>query len=279
MFNKKFTIQETKKLVNFMDALNDDIDSNDDKTIELICYGVELLHGKPITEFKDEERDKVMGETLKEINRAVGKYAKKQESKKNNDYVYITIDNKEYKSRPINIKLFYEINSMMLDNVKIIDIAEHVLSEIFNGILSFEKIDDIKENDYMYYEIIIDDVCNLIYKNIQAAMKITSYENPLKKDEKFFKNKMGDLEERINKQLDKYETDIYSIMLENYSILPEQVNKESASTILNLINSLKTSQIKREIKEEIEKVKGNRDLSSQTKLEVLEQYLMELGGE
>ena len=68
-------------------------------------------------------------------------------------------------------------------------------------------------------------------------------------------------------------------MLENYSILPEQVNKESAVTILELINSLKASQIKREIKEEIEKIKKNSELSNDTKLEVLEQYLIELGGE
>lgn len=280
MFGKnKFSMQDTKKLINFLDVLNENESENDDKTMELICYGVELLYDKQITEFKPEERDKIMGETLTEINNAIGRYLKKQESKKNNDYVYITIDNKEFKSNPINIKIFYQINAMMLDNKKIFDIAEYVLMEIFNGILSLDKIDDIKENDYMYYEIIIDDVCNLIYKTIKAAMKITSYENPLKKDDKVFKNKLNDLSNRIDKQLEKYETDIYSIMLENYSILPEQVNKESASSILNLINSLKTSQIKREIREEIDKVKNNKDLSSKTKLEVLEQYLIELGGE
>ena len=110
-------------------------------------------------------------------------------------------------------------------------------------------------------------------------MKITEYKNPLKQNQFIAKNKFNELSVKIDKCLDTYNTDIYSIMLENYSILPEQVNKESAVTILELINSLKASQIKREIKEEIEKIKKNSELSNDTKLEVLEQYLIELGGE
>jgi hypothetical protein len=90
---------------------------------------------------------------------------------------------------------------------------------------------------------------------------------------------MKQLSDKIENCLTDYRTDIYSIMLENYNIMPEQVNKEDAVTILELINSIKAAQIKREIKEEIEKIKNNSELSQETKLETLENYLEMLGGE
>ena len=61
--------------------------------------------------------------------------------------------------------------------------------------------------------------------------------------------------------------------------MPEQVNKEDAVTILELINSIKAAQIKRDIKEEIQKIQNNSELSKETKIEVLEHYLEILGGE
>ena len=277
MFGKKLSMQDTKKIINFLNVRKDMEEK--EKTMELICYSVKLLYDKELHEIEPEKREKIIQETLKEVDRALGKYLKMQAVKKENDYIYLTIGNKEYKSNPINIKIFYEINDKMLAGEDVFNIAEYTLYRIFNGIVSFEKLEDIKENDYLYYEIIIDDVSNLIYKTVDAAMKITKYENPLKKNEIVFKNRLNDLSERIEKQLDNYKTDIYSIMMENYSILPEQVNQESAVTILELINNLKASQIRKEIKEEIDKVKNNSELSSETKLEVLEQYLIELGGE
>ena len=277
MFGKKLSMQDTKKIINFLNVRKD-MDEKE-KTMELICYGIKLLYDKELHEIEENKRDKIIDETLSEIDKAIGRYLKMQEVKRENDYIYLTIGNKEYKSKPINIKIFYEINDKMLAGDDVFKIAEYTLYRIFNGIISFEKLEDIKENDYLYYEIIIDDVSNLIYKTINAAMEITKYENPLKKNEIVFKNRLNDLSERIEKQLDNYKTDVYTIMMENYSILPEQVNQESAVTILELINNLKASQIRREIKEEIEKVKKNSELSSETKLEVLEQYLIELGGE
>lgn len=109
-------------------------------------------------------------------------------------------------------------------------------------------------------------------------MKITSYKNPLEEEEKE-SGKIGEISKKIDNVLSTYETDIYSIMLQNFSIMPEQVNKETAITILNLINSLKASQIKKEIKDEINKIKNNSQLAYSTKLEALEAYLLELGGD
>lgn len=274
---KKLTIQDSKKIINFLNVRKDMED--DEKTTELIYYTIKLLYNKEFDEIEEEKRKDVIKEALFEANAAIGKYLKMQERKKENDYVFISIKNKEYKSNPLNIKLFYEINNKMVNGEDVFKIAEYVLLKLFNGIISYEKIEEIKENDYLYYEIIIEDVSALIYKTLSAAMKITEYKNPLKQNQFIAKNKFNELSEKIDKCLDTYNTDIYSIMLENYSILPEQVNKESAVTILELINSLKASQIKREIKEEIEKIKKNPELSNDTKLEVLEQYLIELGGE
>lgn len=279
MFKKrKLTLQDGKKIVNFLNVRKD-MDEKE-KTNELICYTITLLYNKEITEIEENKKKDVIKEALDEANAAIDRYLKIQKSKKDNNRIFITIGNKEYKSNVLNIKLFYEINDKMLLGEDVENIAEDVLYKLFSGVINFEKIQDIKDNDYIMYEIIIEDVCNLIYKTLTTAMKITSYSNPLKQNNDFFKkNKMNELSEKIDNCLNDYKTDIYSIMLENYNIMPEQVNKEDAVTILELINSIKAAQIKRDIKEEIEKIKNNSELSQQTKIEALENYLEILGGE
>ena len=279
MFKKrKLTLQDGKKIVNFLNVRKDM--EEEEKTNELIYYTIKLLYNKEFTEIEDNNKRKIIKEALDEANAAIDRYLKIQNSKKDNNNIFITIGNKEYKSNVLNIKLFYEINDKMLLGEDVEKIAEDVLLKLFSGVLSFEKILDIKENDFLMYEIIIEDVCNLIYKTLTTAMKITSYTNPLKQNDDFFKNnKMKQLSDKIENCLTDYRTDIYSIMLENYNIMPEQVNKEDAVTILELINSIKAAQIKREIKEEIEKIKNNSELSQETKLETLENYLEMLGGE
>lgn len=273
----KLTIQDTKKILNFLDIRKDE--PEDERIMELIVYAVKLLYKKEFHEIEANKRDKIMKDTLKEIDRAIAKYLKIQDSKKNNDFVYITINNKEYQSKPLNIKLFYEINDMMLAGEDVFKISEYILKKLFSGIISIEKIEDVKENDYISYEIIIDDVSSLIYKTIEEAMKITKVKNPLKDERQKFYGKINEISMKIDEKLETYESDIYSIMLENYNKMPSEVDSESAITILKLINSLKTNQIKREIKEEIDKIKKNSELSQETKIEVLEQYLIQLGGD
>lgn len=271
----KFTLQDAKKLVNFIDVRRDM--EEEDKTSELIAYGIELLYNKSISDFPAEERQKIIEDTVIEINKAMGKYVKTQQLKKDNDFVYIIIDDKRYKSNPFNIKMFYYVNDLLVKNEKVFNIAEDILRKLFQGIISMEDIEDIKENDYLYYEILIDDVSNLIFKTITTAMKLPNYKNPLEENKMKFKNQINDLMEEIDKKLDNYETDIYSIMLENFNIMPSQVDKENAITILELLNSLRASQIRKAIKDEIDEVARNNELNKDMKIEALEQYLMEIG--
>ena len=281
MFEKKpkFDLRDTKKIINFIEV-REDMDS-EEKTSELIAYGIDLLYHKSITDFPEEEQKNVIQDTLTAINKAIDKYFKQQKAKREDDYIYIELNNNVYKSHPINIKLFYYINERMVNGDNVFRIAEDVLKRIFNGILPMETLDEIKDNDYIYYEILIDDVSNLIYKTLTAAMKINNYKNPLEENKDKFtgSGKINEIIKEIDKKLDAYESDIYSIMLEGYNIMPNDVNKETAITILELLNSLKASQIRRDIKEEIDKISKSNDLSKETKIEALEQYLMELEGD
>ena len=273
---RKLTLQDGKKLINFLNVRENE--EEDERMTELIDYAIKLIYNKNLSDFEDGKKQEIIGKTLDEVNYIIDKYTKTQEAKKENNFLYIYFKNKEYKSNPLNISIFYKINDKMITGEKIEDIIEYTLIKLFDGVLSYDKLEELKEEDYITYEILCEDCANLIYKTLEAAMKITSYKNPLEEEEKEG-GKIGEISKKIDNVLNTYETDIYSIMLQNFSIMPEQVNKETAITILNLINSLKASQIKKEIKDEINKIKNNSQLAYSTKLEALEAYLLELGGD
>ena len=114
---RKLTLQDGKKLINFLNVRENE--EEDERMAELIDYAIKLIYNKNLSDFEDGKKQEIIGKTLDEVNYIIDKYTKTQEAKKENNFLYIYFKNKEYKSNPLNISIFYKINQKMITEHKI----------------------------------------------------------------------------------------------------------------------------------------------------------------
>ena len=247
MFGKHFSIKQCQKIQNIVKAAGDDGFDND--TIDyIIAQSIPVLYGEDYKlNFKNEE-EKIVFKTkvMSDIGKVLKEYKKHREKKANNDKIFITYENKTYSSNFVNIKTYFEINKRIsTEDIK--SLVEDVLFMLYSDILPIEVFDEIKAEDPLYYEIILEDVSVLILKTLKDISTIKNIEKP----EYLKKNNSSNLIQTKETQ----EESIYAIMLESYNISPVDVNKNKAYDILKAISVISNRHIISEFEEYIKDVK------------------------
>lgn len=246
---KKYSIKEMQLIYNIVSSVSGNFEDEDNINF-LITQSLHIL-GKDkedLENMSNNEKIKFKTNILEEINRIMEKYLKFKTKKMENDRIYLTYENKDYISSYINIKAYFFINKNVQKLSKF-ELSERVLDLIFEGVLPIDCLDDIKDNDPIYWEILIDDTYNLILKTLTDIMNIETYHRPdciKKNNEKIF----GDLEE-------DEEMSLYSSFLENYNLTPKQVNDSKASDILASLSVMSNRQIIKEIEEKANEINGD----------------------
>lgn len=246
---KKYSIKEMQLIYNIVSSISGDFNDEDNINF-LIAQAMPILKKdkEDLKNMSDEEKIKFKTSILEEINKIMEKYLKFKTKKMENDRIYLSYDNKNYISSFVNIKTYFFINRNV-SKMNRFELSEKVLELIFEGILDIESLDDIKENDPIYWEILIEDTYNLILKTLNDIMNIETYHRPdciKKNNEKL----LGDLEE-------DEEMSIYSSFLENYNLTPKQVNDSKASDILASLSIMSNRQIIKDIEEKANEINGD----------------------
>lgn len=246
---KKYSIKEMQLIYNIVSSISGDF-NNEDNINFLIAQAIPILKKdkEDLKNMSDDEKIKFKTNILEEINKIMEKYLKFKTKKMENDRIYLSYENKNYISSFVNIKTYFFINRNV-SKMNRFELSEKVLELIFEGILDIESLDDIKDNDPIYWEILIEDTYNLILKTLNDIMNIETYHRPdciKKNNEKL----LGDLEE-------DEEMSIYSSFLENYNLTPKQVNDSKASDILASLSIMSNRQIIKEIEEKANGINGD----------------------
>ena len=123
--------------------------------------------------------------------------------------------------------------------------GEEVLLMLFSNILLAEDFEEIKVEDPIYYEIIIDDVIALILKELKEISGIKRVKKPYEEPEK----------KRLIELKETEEESLYSLFLENYNIMPEDLNKNRAVDILKTLSTISNRAVVRDMEKVINDIK------------------------
>jgi hypothetical protein len=135
------------------------------------------------------------------------------------------------------------MNGLKNDDIDIL--IEKTIYALFRDILNPDILTDIKENDYIYWEIIKDDASMIILNTIKEISEIKQIKNPVKEEKNSIDVSISD------------EVSIYSLMLENFHLSKFEVDKNSAIAIFKMINQLSRNGIKRDIDDNIANAEKN----------------------
>lgn len=260
---KKYSIKEMQLIFNIVASINGDF--NDEDNVNFLIIQAMPILGKDKEDLKNmnnDEKIKFKTSILEEINKIMEKYLKFKTKKMENDRIYLSYNRKDYISSFINIKTYFFINKNV-SKINKFELSERVLEMIFEGVLDIESLDDIKENDPIYWEILIEDTYNLILKTLNDIMNIETYKRPdcIKKNNVKL---LGQIEE-------DEEYGLYSSFLENYNLTPKQVNDGKASDILASLSIISNRQIIRDIENEANEIKGDETYRSAFLYQCLQQ--------
>lgn len=248
---KKYSIKQMQLIFNIVSSINGDFE-NENNIDFMIAQAIPVLGKDNIDLKKMTNNEKIKFKTgiLDEINKIMDKYIKFKTKKMENDKVYISYDGKDYVSSYINIKTYFFINknvSTMSQN----ELSENVLEKIFEGIIPLWILEEIKEEEPIYWEILLEDTHNLILKTLMEIMEIETLKRPdcIKKSDEI--SELGEMDNDA-------EISLYSSFLENYNITPNQINSSKASDILNSLSIMSNRQIIRDVESYIKELNGDR---------------------
>lgn len=248
---KQINLRNIKMIINFLDARQKE--ESTETMIDLFIYVLDdnLIWENEIdiSKLDNDNKVKLQEYTYEEITELIKYFNDIKGLKENENRICIEINNNKYYSNYINIHNYISIINDMKDT-EVLDIAEKYLYNIYDGIIDKKELYNIKVYDNIYWEIIIDDMCRLIYNEITKIHNIDTVINVIE-DEHITINA-----EEWGLGHTEYEQSIYNIMLENYNKLPEEINKSEAYDILNLVNELNRKSIKTKIEDYLEKGKG-----------------------
>lgn len=243
LINKsKFTMEEMKRVINILSVHSEqnvnDMDSIITDCIPIICEELNL------SKMSDEEKNEFKVEALIKINEIIESYRKYQKLRIDNDKLVITYNDKDYFSRYINLELYYEIQEKLRsDDLK--NLSDYTIFKLFDGILSSDRLMEIKSENPLYWEIITDDCELLIVKTINSIISIKQYRLPMEM-------KKSEESEVIDPRVSSY-----SSLLESYQLLPEEINKNKAVDMFNSLALIGKRQIKESIERHVDEFSRN----------------------
>jgi hypothetical protein len=242
MFKKTYSLKQTKEIINFFEVNKNEDDFHLD--LVLYCLKFEEIDFDNITE---DNKKKLIVDVSKKINNSLEKYNSIIQASTKSGRIFLTIDGKDYKSSYINVEIYLNIVKMFMEtldpekNVTLDDIIEYTLLSIFSDIIHPSKIYDLKEDDPLYYEIVMEEVTNLILKTKTDCDSIETISNPFKLNDKL--------------EIELYEKDIYSQLLEGFNLLPSSINNEKVFNIFNMLNNLKLNSIEKDINSHLQEAR------------------------
>ena len=242
---KKINIRDVKKIINRLNACKNNNMSTEDAMEDIIIYSLQFFYPKVnLTELTDKEKKKMLETTPELIFKNIEKYKKNQVVRAEQNKLYIEVGKNTYISNYINIELYYQImNGLKNDNID--DLIEKVIYALFKDILNPDILTNIKETDYIYWEIIKDDASMIILNTIKEISEIKQIKNPVKEEKNNIDISISD------------EISIYSLMLENFHLSKFEVDKNSAVNIFKMINQLSRNGIKKDIDDNISNAEKN----------------------
>lgn len=263
---KKYSLEQMQKISNIVRVVGED-GFTEDNVDYMLVQAMPIIFKK---EFNFEEMpsdviNELKTQALDEINNIIEKYADFKIKKNNQDRVIFEFKGNVYRSSYINAEIYFNL----IKNIGILGVEKTINSvfyEIFKDICPIDVIEELKAEQPIYFEMILEDTESLINKTISAMSELKAPKRP----EYLKKNRLSDslFEDSEN---DLY--DIYSTFLENYSITPEEVNKNKVIDMFKTLNSISRRQIAREAEDYISKT----DADDVTKQALMYQLKNDLG--
>lgn len=257
-FNKKEqNIRDIKKIINFLNARQDE---SDEETLkELVIYSLDIIWKDNIdySKLTLEQKKLLELKTMNEVTNMIRKYNELEVVKESQDRICVTIDDKDIFSNYINVEVYYYIldNLLIESNINKTlrefseEMANNVIYTIYDGIVEASKLYDIKVNDVIYWEIIIDDLTDLIMRTIDEGFKIKPCRNPL--------TELDESKQEVKNEYQNNSEIIYSICLDNFNQLKSDVDRNPAVKILKQINELNRKRIRQDVDSYLERIKSS----------------------
>ena len=236
---KKYTLEQMQKISNIVRVIGEN-GFTEDNVDFMIVQSIPIIFNKEFNfkEMSPEMIGKLKAQTLEEINKIVEKYADFKTKKNNQDKVMFEYKGKIYQSKYINAEIYFNL----IKNIGVLGVENTINSvfyEIFKDVCPINTIEEFKAEQPLYFEMILEDTESLINKTITEMSSLKSPKRP----DYLKKNKLTDsLFEGMENNL----YDIYSTFLENYSITPEEINRNKVIDIFKTLNSISVRQIARD---------------------------------
>lgn len=262
---KRYSIEQMQKISNIVRVVGEN-GFTEDNVDFMIVQAMPIIFNKEFN-FEDMSSDmvnKLKSQTLDEINKIIEKYTDFKTKKNNQDRVVFQFEGKIYQSKYINAEIYFNliknVGSLGIENT-----INSVFYEIFKDICPIDIIERFKAEEPLYFEMILEDTESLINKTITEMSELKAPKRP----DYLKKNRLTD--SLFENESDLY--DIYSTFLENYSITPEEVNKNKVIDIFKTLNSISRRQIARDAEDYLSRT----DSDEITKQALMYQLRQDLG--
>lgn len=251
---KRISIEQCQKIQNLVRVVGENGFEDEENIDFLIVQATPILYGENFKPDLSTNKKKINFKTkvMADIDETLKKYRRYKERKQNNDRIYVSFNGKTYISNYINVKTYFYINNRIseINRDELREkfwnsLGEEVLLMLFSNILLAEDFEEIKVEDPIYYEIIIDDVISLILKELKEISGIKRVKKPYEEPEK---KKLIELKETEEESL-------YSLFLENYHIMPEDLNKNRAYDILKTLSTISNRAVVSDMEKVINDIK------------------------
>lgn len=248
LFKRKYDRRQVRKIYNLLQTVGDISLAKDEERDFVIAQAIDILNfdknvDKKIEKMTDEEKIKLKENVIDEIVECIKLHEKYEKDRSDVDTIAISWKKKTYISNYINIDILYYIYDK-IGKIELFELVEKVIYKVFDGICPIDVFDEIKTDDPIYYEIIIEDMSSLISKTMEESNSI--------------KRVKGDNNVSLISYKPDPKTDLYAMFLENFNKTPDEVNKSKAVDILKTVAEVSKKQFIREAEQDIKNMGGDK---------------------